>query len=240
MNFRKIEGFFLHGIDLSNWMACWNFTLSKKLVAANFLPLVDPSFASQRRIEEISIEELTLNPGSFTGTMTPRSLWFVWAASIIRAGGHVGIGEINTKWHTKEEMDRLVRIGDAELQLEKIRRDINPSACSRLGCLWVADDNPEGLLNIRSMLGPLVYVAKVQIPVASKFTKADRRYFDLFIRTKEEEYAVKYWSEKKYGLTDSWEYLVEGVIESTSEEDIKYIKENGKTIFRAIEEGNDV
>jgi len=73
LNFQKVEGSFLHGFDLTNWMACWNFTLSKRLVAANLLPLVDPSYSNQKRIEDISIEELELNPGCFTGTLTPRS-----------------------------------------------------------------------------------------------------------------------------------------------------------------------
>jgi hypothetical protein len=137
-------------------------------------------------------------------------------------------------------MDRLVRIGDGELELERVRREVAPNACSRLGCLWVADDTSDGAANIRSMLGPSTYLAKVHIPIAIKFTKADRKFFDLFLETGVVEYAEKYWSEQKFGSTDSWEYLVEGVIESTSDEDIRYIKENGKTIFAAIEEARNV
>lgn len=231
MNFKKVDGTFLHGINLNNWYPCWNFTLTGRLVSANFLPLMDSAFSKQKRIEDISMDELKLNPSCFTGTLTPRAMWYVWAASIIRSGGHVGIGDVNTKWLGKDEMSEILRIGDAELELEKIRREVAPDSCSRLGCLWVADDSEEGATNIRSMLGSSVYIAKVCIPSASKFTRVDRSYFDLFIESMNVKYGEQYWLGQKYGDNNTWEYLVDGIIESVSDSDRLNIKKHGQNIF---------
>lgn len=229
--FQSYAGSYLLGINLQDWYPCWNFTLSGRLVAANFLPLVDPSFSAQRRIEDITLEELAENPHCFSGTMTPRALWYVWAASIIRAGGHVGIGKLDTKWLPEVERERIRNLGDIELEIEKLRREIAPNATSRLGCLWVADNTPQGAANIRDMLGPAVYLSRVSIPVAANVSKADRKWFDLYCHERKSEYISNYWRSIPFSSTDFWEYLVDEVVESEDRSDIEYIKSHGARMY---------
>lgn len=231
MVIQKYDGEFIHGINLQDWYPVWNFTLSGRLISANFMPLVDPSFSFQKRVEDIPLDELMVNPRCFNGTMTPRSMWYVWAASIIRSGGHVGIGQIDTKWLPKKEMERIKRIGDIELEIERARREISPESASRLGCLWVADNTPKGATNVRDMLGPTIYLAKVTIPAACKVSKVDRKWFDLYCVNTNNDYLRSYWEGRPYDSNNTWEYLVDGIIESSRKEDIDYIKENGSKIL---------
>jgi len=201
------------------------------LISANFLPLIDPTFSFQKRIEDIPIDELYESTQSINGTMTPRAMWYVWAAAIIRSGGHVGIGQFDTKWLPKEDLERIKKLGDIELEIEKLRREIAPEAASRLGCLWVADNTKHGEVNIRSMFGPSIYLAKVSIPFAATVSKVDRKWFDLYCQTRNPDYIEKYWKSIPNNTSNTWEYLVDGIIESTDKDDLDYIKKHGEKIF---------
>lgn len=229
--FTSYKGVYIHGINLQDWYPVWNFTLSGRLISGNFMPLIDSSFSTQKRVEDIPIEELFAFHENFSGTMTPRTMWYVWAASIIRNGGQVGIGEFDTKWLPEHERERIKRYGDVEMEFEIVRREISPNSVSRLGCLWVADNTPEGEKNVRNMLGPNIYLAKVTIPVAKQVSKVDRKWYDLYCEQANKEYIKNYWEGKQYSNTNYWEYLVDGRIESCNQSDLDFIRANGAKIL---------
>ena len=158
-------------------------------------------------------------------------MWYVWAASVVRSGHHLGIGQVNTKWLPKEDIDKILRIGEIELELEILRREISPNSASRLGCLWVAEDSPEGGANIRDMLGPSLYLAKVRIPVANQVSKVDRKWYDLYCAERRVDFGRNYWDGIPFGSTNYWEYLVDGVIESATPSDLEYIRTHGARAF---------
>jgi hypothetical protein len=138
--------------------------------------------------------------------MIPRALWYVWATAIIRSGGHVGIGQFDTKWLPKEELARIREIGDIEMEIEEMRREVAPDAASRLGCLYVGENSPQGAANIR-------------------------KWFDLYCQNRKSEYLRNYWTSRPFGTIESWEYLADGVVESQDKSDLAFIKLNRTRIF---------
>lgn len=192
------------------------------------MALCDPGLREKHvSVNDVPIDLLKAR-GLPTGVSTPRATWCVWAAAIIRKGGHVGIGQIDTKWISRSRMDEIVRIGDIEIEFERIRRDINPASASRLSCLWVADDNEVGTAHIRSMLGPNIFIIKVKIPGALNVTKVNTFWFDAYYRENKKEYIENYWkSTQAKEEPQTWEYLVDGIIEVYDEKDIECIRQHG-------------
>src|SRR4030067_1440686 len=220
------EGSYLHAIRLNDWYPCWNLSLSGRLYSPDFAAACDPGLAnSHRRVRDISIEELKLN-GPPQGVFTHRATWYVWAAAIIRREGHVGIGQIDTKWLNKEKRDQITRLGDIELMFENRRRKTDPEAVSRMSCLWVAEDNNVGKAHIRAMLGPSVHILKVTIPIALNVTRVDTSWFDLYCQDGQEEYLNNYWAGKPFDNAPKWELLVDGMIEAVDDRELKIMREH--------------
>jgi len=221
------SGSYLHAINLSNWYPCWNLSLCGRLMAPDFSAICDNGLrGAHTSVRDTSIEFLRAK-GLPQGTMTPRAAWYVWAAALIRRGGHVGIGMDNTKWLPRDKMDRILDLGEIELELEKCRRYVNPDAASRLCSLWVAEDSDAGEAHIRAMLGSDVFVPRVCVPAAIRFTQVDTTWFDLYCRTRRNEYAANYWNGTPAGDVPTWEFLVEGCIEATDSEGLEYIRRHG-------------
>ena len=192
------------------------------------MALCDPGLKEKHvSVNDVSIDFLKTR-GLPIGAPTPRAAWYVWAAAIIRNGGHVGIGQINTKWINREDRDRIITIGNVEIEFERVRREMFPTSVSRLSCLWVADDNQIGDAHIRTMLGPNIFILKVKIPAAVNVTKVNTLWFDAYLRENKREFIENYW---KSISTDNgpqtWEYLVDGTIEVIDEHDIEYIRQHG-------------
>ncbi len=139
----------------------------------------------------------------------------------------MGIGMDNTKWCSREYMNQILELGDIELELEEVRREVRPEAASRLCSLWVAEDSDAGEAHVRDMLGPDVFVLRVSVPVAIRFTQVDTSWFDLYCKTRNRENAENYWNGIPSKDVPTWEFLVEGCIEAADSADLEYVRKNG-------------
>lgn len=223
----KPSGTYRHGIDLGNWYPCWNLSLCGMLMAPDYSAMGDSGLrAAHTSVRDVSIDFLRAE-GLPQGTMTPRAAWYVWAAALIRNGKKVGVGMDDTKWLSHEKMDQILRLGDIELELEEIRRNVNPNAASRLCSLWVAEDSDAGEAHIRSMVEKDVFVLRVSVPSALRFTKVDTTWFDLYCETRERDYAINYWNGTPNENMSTWEFLVEGCIEAIDSKEIEHIRKYG-------------
>jgi hypothetical protein len=225
---KPFPGKHLHGISLGEWYPCWNLALSGRIASPDFLAFCEPELAaSHQSIRDISIKCLRTE-SIFMGVSSPRTARYVWAAAIIRRGGHVGIGSIDTKWLDQEEMGRIVAIGDMELEFERVRREIAQNAASRLSCLWVAEDTEEGKTHIRSMLGSDILILKVRIPVALRVSKVDTTWLDAYFEEPRQEFIENYWRSIPFNEQRvTWEYLVDGAIEVNDPEGMECIRRYG-------------
>jgi hypothetical protein len=225
---KPYPGDFIHGININDWYPCWNLALCGRLYSPDFAALCDPGLAASHRcVKDLSIEALkqAITP---IGVVSPRAAWYVWAAAIIRSGGHVGIGSIDTKWLPKSEMDRIVRIADIELAFEEVRRYIAPNAVSRLACIWVAENTSIGKAHILSMLGSNILILKVTIPSATGVSKVDTSWFDLYWKNSKQECIENYWQGVALDPNvPKWEYLVDGVVEVNDPEGLEKIRKEG-------------
>ncbi|MDP6526766.1 MAG: hypothetical protein QGH15_21400 [Kiritimatiellia bacterium] len=220
-------GTYVHGISLSNFYPCQALSRHGRLVAPDFFAIGDPELrAAHTSVRQTSIDYLRTK-GLPESIMTPRAGECVQIAAIIRGGGHVGIGADNTKWFSREHMNKILRRGDIELELEEVRREVRPESASRLCSLWVAEDSDVGKAHVRDMLGPDVFVLRVSVPYAIRFTRVDTTWFERYSRTRMREYAENYWNGRHSGDAATWEFLVEGCIEAVDSADLEYIRENG-------------
>jgi hypothetical protein len=133
----------------------------------------------------------------------------------------------NTQWLPREKLDHILALGDIELELEETRRKVAPEEASRLCALWVAEDSEAGESHVRAMLGPDVFVLRVSIVVATRFTRVDTTWFDLYCHSRKAEYANKYWSGTASDNSPKWEFLVEGCIETIDPAQLEYIRTHG-------------
>ncbi|WP_062289562.1 hypothetical protein [Nostoc piscinale] len=171
MRISPYPGDFIHGINLDDWYPCSNIASSGRLSSPNFLAISDPGLSvSYLCVQDLPIEILKKSRIPM-GVVSPRTAWYVSTAAIIRSGGYVGVGSIDTKWLQKSDIDRNVAIGDMELAFEEVRRNIAPNAVSRLACIWVAENTSIGYAHIRSMLGANTLILKVTIPSATGVSK---------------------------------------------------------------------
>jgi hypothetical protein len=80
-----IRDSFIHGIDPSNWLACWNLTLKPRLESADYLALLDPGLQELHQpirdypLERIEAGELPV------GVFTPRTLEALIEGEIVLA-----------------------------------------------------------------------------------------------------------------------------------------------------------
>jgi hypothetical protein len=221
-------GVYIHGISLSDFLPCWNLSLAGQIMSSEFAAICDSNLAvRQTSIRNSKLSNLKTPQFAF-GVVTPRAAQFVCTAAIIRAGGHVGIGVESTRWLPRDEMDRILRIGDMEIAFEEMRRAITPNAASRLCCLWVAEDTDIGQAHVRSMLGVDVFLLRVLIIAAIRVTKTDSRWFDAYAAEPRDEYIANYWNGVPYEVhVPTWEYLVEGVITVIDDAALAHVREHG-------------
>jgi len=225
----KLErpGAYLHAVNLQD-MARWNnFVLAGWHVAPGWAA-IDPAFAGYESVRDVSMERLRDDPP--LNVTSAFSADRVYSAAIIRRGGHIGRGIDDTTWLTSDEEAELLRKGDIELVFEAGRRHVAPEAASRLASLFVADDTPEGERNLRKMLGGSfdLWLLRVEIPAAIRFTRADTRWLDAYWEHPREECVTKYWSEKPFPAKgDRWEYLVEGVLRMVSKKQLAKLRRAG-------------
>jgi hypothetical protein len=225
--FPPLPGRFIHGVDLEDWYPCWNLALSGRLYSPDFAASLNPNLAdSHRAIRDVPIEEL--RAGLPVGTPTPRAVWQLGAAAIVRSGGKVGIGVNHTQWCSPERADQLRASGDVELAFEAGRRQFRPEAPSRLSCLYLAEDSDSGRAHVRAMLGPGIHLLRVAIPWVARVARVDTAWFDAYCRHPDPIFVQNYWQAvPKNPSSSTWEILLDGGIQVDDPEGLKHLKSQG-------------
>lgn len=225
-------GRFIHGINIGDWYPCWNLALAGRLWSPDFAALADPGLAAAHQpLRDVPIEVLRTS-GVPQGVPTPRATWYVWAAALVRRGGHVGIGAGNTKWLPSAELDKILRLGDIEVAFEEVRRNLLPEGASRLASLYLADDSDVGRAHVRAMLGVDILILRVTVPLALRVTCVDTKWFDLYCHDPKPQYIENYWSSVPADpAAATWEHLVDGMIEVDDPQGLAQICEFGAHRF---------
>jgi hypothetical protein len=227
MGIAAYPGTYLHGVNLSDWYPCWNLSLSGYLTSPDFAAATDVGLGSAHSsIRDAAIADL--RAGAIPpAVLSPRAMWYVWGAAIVRAGGVVGFGHPNMTPLPQTDMDRMVRLGDIELDFEESRRDLLPEGASRLCSLYAADNSATGRAHIRAMLGDVLPL-RVDIPAALRVTRADTTWFEMYCQDAKPEYLERYWQSVPCEESDpKWEYLVDGVIRVIDEDGLQQVRERG-------------
>ncbi len=208
---------FIHCIDPTNWLACYNLKLDAHLSSPDIIALKDRALSSQHRsLRDVSLEELSQMPFP-PGVVSPRVGRRVIPGAIIETGGHVGVGAQQTTWLSPDQESEVHKIWKVEIDFERRRRQIKPEAASRLCCLWLAEDNEQGRLHLRQMFGDGLSVLQVEISQQSRLSKADTAWFDRYFATGDVAFIDAYWRGAALNSNQPfWEYLLEGTIKVES------------------------
>jgi hypothetical protein len=161
---RAYPGTFLHTVPLDDPVATHTLSVSGRLFASEYASLDAGLWEAHTSIRDTPINQVAKSPP--VGTPTPFAAWRVWAAAVIRNGGHVAVNALAPVWLSQADEQGLLHAGDVELAFERARRAINDDAASRLTSLYVADDTPEGRRHLEAMFRGKVdrQVFRVTIP----------------------------------------------------------------------------
>lgn len=75
---------------------------------------------------------------------------------------------------------------------------------------------------------PDLWLMKVTVPAAIRFTRADTRWFDAYWKERRDDYIDGYWSGRPYSANEyRWEYLVEGVLKLSRDKQLTKLRQEG-------------
>lgn len=218
---------FIHAIDLRNWFPCHNLALSGRLTSPNALAVLDRGVGEIHQfIDNTPIEDLAagLHPPS---AVTPRAVGEMVRAGILREGIAIANGFNEVELMSDETKQYALRSSDVELAFEKVRREVMPSAVSRLSCLYLAERSAEGEAMLRAMLGRNVYILRVRPTLTLRITKVDAAWFDGFFESNDIEDVRRYWQGIEKPGFGNWEYLFDGVLEVEDPAQIEHVRKHG-------------
>lgn len=217
---------FLHGVNLNDTVLVHNIGVAGRLLSADFVGRVDRGIAKTHRpIGSVPISELAAG-GPRDNAVSPRVATYLIPTGILESGQKIfnGYGE---PWElTIARRARLKETRDIELEFEKVRRQIAPSAPSRLTCFWLAENSGAGRSVILKMM-PYAYIAQARVNFCQASLVVDAGWFDDYLNYPKPEYVESYWTCRQHPKHSMPETLVDGHI-SFDPADCAYIKENGK------------
>jgi hypothetical protein len=214
---------YLHCIELSDKLK--NFNFCSRRVIESLLPMQLLLNDKKQNPMHMDIDSFqNCMPKDIDGLSSPRML-LIYKAALAK--------QLNRQLMPDEE--RAIKLADIEIAFEEGRRKYNYGAPSRLSCLYLADNDLDGRTMLQNMLGisfrrPLI----VEVAVLNKMelVKADHRWLDtMYLNDPKEEYIQNYWTEVPLDKKPSWEYLLEGTIIMTNQQQIQEIEEHVKNEF---------
>jgi hypothetical protein len=226
---------YLHGIYLTDKLKCENIRETGTLCSLMYTSL----FVSGSRSDYYTMPFDQLKSKAdeiFTGLINSRAALLVQAA-LVRKGIQLKNNQSSMPM-SKKEMNMILKKADIELEFERYRRDLALGIPSRLTCLYLAEDDEDlnGRLNIQNMLTQLEWrphVFQVEIENNLGLHKADNRWYDAYFYDTKPEYIVNYWSSTPLNSVSSWEFLLEGSVRFSSQDEIEMIKSQGSFKFPA-------
>jgi hypothetical protein len=109
--------------------------------------------------------------------------------------------------------------------MEEARRDLAPSAPTRIGCLYLAEDSPIGRNMVSRLKGHHAFLMRVRVKHYLRITRADSKWLDGELG---DEAIANYWKGEPQGSAPIWEYLLDGMIECTDEEELNRLRPWGQ------------
>lgn len=211
----------IHGLAAEDWLACWNMQLEGTLTSFDFANEVG---FRKPGLRQLAMEDL--RSGSFGEVALAPRMLCLWQAAIIRNGVWIGEGvpPYSTRKASAHESERVVRQADFELRMEEARRGLAPSAPSRIGCLYLAEDSPYGRTMVSRLKGHDAFLMQVRVMHCLRIARADSQWLHGQIRDKE---IIGYWRGEPRTDTPVWEYLLDGKIECTNEEELERLQRWG-------------
>jgi len=212
----------IHGFAAEDWLACWNIQRAGTLVSLDFANEVE---FRKPGLRDVAMEDLQRGSVS-AGALAPRVL-LLWQAALIRNGGWIGEGvpPYRTRKTSAEESERVVRQADVELRMEEARRDLAPSAPSRIGCLYLAEDSAPGRTMVSRLKGHDAFLMRVRVKHCLRIARADSQWLD---GQPGDEEIAGYWRGKPRTGDPVWEYLLDGEIECSDEEELNRLRPWGQ------------
>jgi hypothetical protein len=212
---------YLHCIDFSNKLKVLNLsstaTISSLLVAQLFANDKgrNPRYMDIQQLKNCTVDEIN-------GMTSPR-MFFVFQRTIFNSWTHRQL---------TEEEKIVVKKGNLEIDFEKGRRKYNFGSPSRLSCLYLMEDNIDAKSDLRNMFihifrNPLVL--EVRILNKMELMKFDYRWVDRYYDDPKEKFIKNYWTSIPYDeKKQKWEYLLEGTIEMTNQEQYDLVSNYAK------------
>jgi hypothetical protein len=211
----EIPSRLIHGFEAEDWMACLNMANNGRLFNFDLINELETCKPSVRALE---IEEM--RRGCFDDETTPtRMVTVLKLAAAIRGGGRIieGAPPYPAREVSQDQCEQILRKADIELRMEEARRKLAPDAPSRLSCLYLAEATPAGRNLVDKIKGVDAFLMEVKIVCALRLGRADAQWLDGVI---DNDAIAGYWSgEPRHGDV-TWEYLLDGVIESTNHEEL--------------------
>jgi hypothetical protein len=216
-------GQYLHCFDLSDQLKCFNFC-SRRVVESLFsIQLITGDNKSNPRSLEIE-NLINCRPVDIDGLSSSR-MAIVYQASINRT--------LKRPLTAAEQI--VIKKADLEIEFERRRREINYGAPSRLSCLYLVDNDIDGRTILQNLfVGTFGRPLIVEVDILNKMelTKCDHHWLQKYYEEPMDEYIVNYWTgvplNEKF---PSWEYLLEGTIVLTHQEQANEIDRHVENEF---------
>lgn len=223
---------YVHGVDLENDILVHNLGVGQgKMISTDFLGTHDPGIRERhRRVATVPISEIA-TMAMDGNVLSPRLSKFFTFAAILESG-RVVVDGYDRIWEiTDGQKRRIFETRNLELAFEEGRRRFAPDSPSRLTCIWLAEDSPEGKGVIRWMM-PNVYIAQARIDVATGYAEVDSSWFDAYLNSPKPEFIERYWAGEAHPKEPRKEILVDGVVQLTDPAQLQHIKESGAPLLK--------
>jgi hypothetical protein len=205
---------FIYFVNFDDFLVCHNFGFTNHVTSSSIAH--QETYKEEHPIYTIDPERLISDINSIQTFLTPR-LTCILLACWHKKGLKIGVGQINTKYYTQEQVEKILKIAELEIEFEKVRRQVNVNLPSRLICIFLAEDSIEGRVMLQNMFfnRKNFCIVSVEIVHALRFHRADSKWVDIYEKTGDKIAIQNYWNGINSDSRPQFEYLLDGQIRLT-------------------------
>jgi hypothetical protein len=202
-------------------------------MSPNALAFLDKGIGEVHQfVDDTPLEDLAKGFRS-PSVVTPRAAGEIIRAGILRQGMKIANGFNEVELMSEDTKQDALRSSDVEITFERVRREVAPSAVSRISCLYLAERSEKGEAMLRTMLGRNAYILRVRPMLTLRFTQVDAAWFDGFFDSNDIEDVCRYWQGLEKPGGKNWEYLFDGVLEVEDPMQIEFVRKYGADLSSA-------
>lgn len=218
---------FIYFVNLEDHLASHNLGFTSILTSPTLSHI--ESYKEEHPAYTIDPNRMLTEINAIKGFGAPR-LMYVIQTCWLNNGLKLGIGVENTKFHTDADSTKIRNIAELEIEIEKIRREINSNLPSRLVCLFLAEDNYDGRIMLQNMFynKKSFCIVPVKIICSLRLHRADSKWIEEYEKTKDKVAIENYWKGVTLDNNPQYEYLLDGQIKLLNTEDKEYILNDHK------------